>query len=118
MVPGRLDIEIHEHETWELCLGVDDAAGVPLDLTGYGARFLVGRHGVSAPVIDITEASGIALETTQAGAETVNVRLSLTATQTAALAGSYVYELWLHPPQGGAWPVLEGAAKVNRSLLP
>lgn len=90
MPAGKHDIYIEQGATWSLPLVWKTAEGVPIDVTGYTARMHM-RKKVTDPdtVLELTtENSRIAL-----GGVAGTIALSLTATDTAALTGSGVYDL-------------------------
>lgn len=108
---GKLDITIEQGADWKLELVWETGSpSVPRDLTGYTARFQVAtRHSAESPLVERTEAAGIAL-----GGAAGTIVITLTETQTAALpALKAVWDLILVSPSGEDTRLLEGKATIT-----
>jgi len=109
--PGRYNITVYVGTTFQLSptWKVDN---LPVDLTGYSAAMQV-RDVSNNLITEISTANGRA--TINAALGTIN--LTLTATQTAALAvGSYSYDLNLTSPGLIVYKILQGSFVVNASV--
>lgn len=81
-------------------------------LTGYTAHMQIRNHLGGAVVVDLTETSGITLTSTG------DITVEVTAAQTSAMAaGTYVYDLFLTAPNGGATTqFLSGTFQVTSAV--
>jgi hypothetical protein len=108
---GRYNIVIEQGATFDRLITWKDAAGSPIDLTGYSARMqLRASHTAQAVLIELTTGNGrIAL-----GGVAGTVRLTIAAADTAALAsGMCVYDLELVSGGGVVTRLLEGSCQVS-----
>lgn len=89
------------------------ATGEPIDLTGYAARMQVRRdYDASAVMVELTTANGrIVL-----GGEDGTIALSLTASTTAGITRSGVYDIELVSPGGLVSRPLRGDFVLRREV--
>lgn len=142
----RQDLHIYQGQTWSYTFVKKDGSGTAVDLTGYSARAAIKGtyNGVLQSYLDTDPSKS------QNGAITVNASgeatLSMTATQTAKLAGElnaltvillrnkapiqsafdfvdvtkpiagYLYDFYLVSPAGVATRELQGRALVYRQI--
>lgn len=92
MLAGLLDITIEQGATFNLIMTYQDENGDPINLTGMTARMQLRRQASSAEtLINLTTENGrITL-----GGVAGTIALSVSATDTAALTGSGVYDFEL-----------------------
>ena len=112
MNPGRYNITVYKGTTFQLSptWKVDN---LPVDLTGYSADMQV-RDVSNNLITELSTANGRAVISAALG----TVALTLTATQTAALAaGNYNYALNLTDSAGNVYQILQGAFIVNASVV-
>ena len=118
----RFDIDIYQGATFRLNATWVDPDGDPIDMTGYLARMQIRQtYDASAPLISLTESSGIAL----GGVDGV-VAVEISAAQTASLPVSrnsgippmeqFYYDLEVEAPDGTVTRMLFGAARVYREV--
>lgn len=91
---------------------VDD---VPVNLTGYTARFQVRRHptAAGAPLLDLTVGSGLAIDAVNG-----QVTITMTPTQTATLPpGRLAYALELTDGSANVFRFIEGSLVVTPELV-
>ena len=115
MKPGVYNIEVKQGATLRLPLTWKDEAGVPVVLTGYSARLVVGyADGSATVVLECSTANGrIAL-----GGTPSNVIVSANRDVTLALKpGSYVYDLELSSATAEDYPLLTGRFVVQPSKV-
>ena len=108
---GKLDITIEQGADWKLELIWETGNPASLvNLTGYSARFQVAtRHSASTPLIERTQAAGIAL-----GGAAGTIVITLNEIQTAALpAQKAVWDLVLRSLSGEDTRLLEGVALIT-----
>ena len=108
---GKLDIIIEQGADFKLELVYETGSpSAPVNLTGYSARFQVAtRHSAATPLIERTQAAGIAL-----GGAAGTIVITLTEIQTAALpAQKAVWDLILRSPSGEDTRLLEGVALIT-----
>ena len=97
---------IDQGTDFSITVDVTDAAGTALNLTGYSAAAQI-RKTYASSAISATITTSIAAETGQ-------VTLSLTDTETTNLeAGRYVYDLNINSSSGQKTRVVEGQATVT-----
>ena len=112
MNPGRYNISVYKGTTFQLSptWKVDN---LPVDLTGYTADMQV-RDVSNSLITELSTGNGRAVINAALG----TVALTLTATQTAALAaGNYNYALNLTDSAGNVYQILQGAFIVNTSVV-
>ena len=92
MISGVYNIRCDQGSTLRRVITVTQSDGTPVDLTGYGARMQVRRRITSTDaLLDLnTEDGGIEL-----GGEDGTITISISASQTAEVARSGVYDLEL-----------------------
>ena len=111
MNPGRYNINVYTGTTFQLSptWKVDN---LPVDLTGYTADMQV-RDVSNNLITELSTANGRITLTPALG----TINLTLTASQTAALApGNYNYDLNLTSPGGFVYKILIGAFIINASV--
>lgn len=112
MNPGRYNITVYKGTTFQLSpsWNIDN---LPVDLTGYSADMQV-RDVSNNLITEISTANGRATLTPALG----TVNLTLTASQTAALAaGVYNYALNLTDSASNVYQILNGTFTVNASVV-
>ena len=100
-MPGQFAFSVRAGDTFSRTVTWKDAAGAPVDLTGYAAEFTV-TDSAGAVVLALTVGQGVTL-----GGAAGTVAL---AAQTAGTApGGYSYFLRLTSPGGVVTTILVGA---------
>lgn len=90
-----------------------DADGDPINLTGFSGRMQVRRTvDASAVIISLTTANG----RMSLGGATGVVTLTLTATETAAITESGVYDLELVSAGGTVTRLLKGSFRLDKEV--
>ena len=113
MPAGRHDLTIEQGATFQRTFTWKDAAGTPVNLTGYTATMQVRQsHLSAAPLITLTTAAGITLG---GAAGTVVARMTDEQTDTLP-AGNWRWDLKLTSPAGDDTRLLEGTAKVTPAV--
>lgn len=108
---GQFNLVIEQGATFDTTV-TWEAAGSPVDLTGYAARMKVAEDYDSTPVLSLTSspAAGLTL-----GGAAGTIRIVITDEQTAALTiESGKYDLELEAPDGTVRRLLRG----NVTVLP
>lgn len=106
MKPARVDLHIRRGEPFSRLFRYQNPDMSLIDLTGWQARLQVRRRPGAAALVDLTHDSGIAL-----GGETGEIRLTMTAAQTATVpAINARYELKLTDAAGTPWTPFAGRA--------
>ena len=112
MNPGRYNLAVYKGTTFALS-PVWKIGGVPVNLSGYTADMQVRYATDTSIIVELSTANGRAVITPSAG----KVTLTLTASQTAALAaGTYVYDLNLTAPDSTVTKILQGVFVVSESV--
>jgi hypothetical protein len=113
--PATVDMELPQGSTWDPVWTLRDAAGAPLDLTGWSARMKI-RDGIDAAVelISLAAPADIAL-----GGVAGTVAPTIAAATSAAWAfvgpsKSYVWDFELIEPGGAVRRVFQGRFVVTR----
>lgn len=109
---GRYDLTVEQGATFGLSLTWKDAAGTPIDLTGYSAR---------AHIRSMTQSASTLLEMTTANSRIVlggpagTIVLSASSAVTAALAAPIdaVWDLELESGAGTVTRLLEGNVHID-----
>ena len=110
--PGRYNINVYKGTTFTLA-PVWKIGGTPVIMTDYTADMQVRAATDTSIIVELSTANGRAVITPSAG----KVTLTLTASQTAALAaGTYVYDLNLTAPDSTVTKILQGAFVVSESV--
>lgn len=113
MAAGQYDITCEQGATFTRTLQWLDENEAPVDLTGYTARMHVRKTVKSATtLVELTTANSRIVLTPLTG----TLDLILTATETAALADSGVYDLELVSPGGVVQRILEGKFTLSREV--
>lgn len=92
--------------TWKV-----KSTGAAIDLTGYTAKMQIRKAKDTDVILDLTHSSGITL-----GGAAGTVAVLLTAAQTAALSGQYVYDLFVVSGGGVATKLFEGTITVDPAV--
>ena len=109
MTPGPLNITIRRGVAFIRTVTWRDAAGVPVDLTGYTAAELqISSDDPANPHLVLTHLNGLTLGGT---AGTIGIRIPDENTATLPL-GRWNWKLELTPPNGDDIRLLEGEARV------
>ena len=113
MPAAKYDIALEQGASFSRTITWKDSDGNPVDLTGSTARMQVrtaiANRSTTAPLVDLTNGSGITLGGT-AGTIVVNI----TAAQTAALKITRApYDLFVYSVDGTAIKLLEGVVTVD-----
>jgi len=110
--PGRYNITVYKGTTFQLS-PVWKVDNLPVDLTGYSTKMQVRQFTDSSVLVELSTANGRAVISAGLG----QIALTLTATETAALAANtYQYDLNLTSPSGYVYKILQGAFVVNDSV--
>lgn len=111
MAAGKYDINIEQGSTFKRTITWKNAAGNPIDITGYSARLHM-RESVNAAITVLTlttQNGGIEL-----GGALGTINLTASATDTSAiLAKKGVYDLEIEAPNGEVTRLLEGKFSVS-----
>ena len=112
MNPGRYNINVYKGTTFTLA-PVWKIDNLPVDITGYTADMQVRYATDTAIIVELSTANGRAVISGALG----KVTLTLTASQTAALAANnYIYDLNLTAPDSTVTKILTGAFVVAESV--
>jgi hypothetical protein len=122
MIPGNstihaiVGVQQTITRTWKQAIKVNGVvtAGLPIDTTGYSARFAVAKQGVATAIIDLTTANGAVQLTPSTG----SIEVNLSRTAMAVAPGEYHYYLVLTSPSGRDYPLLTGRFVVAVTGLP
>lgn len=111
---AHIDLVIEQGATFTADLSAADAAGDPIDLTGYTARMSIKRDArESTALLELTTANGRIIITAASGL----VQLVLTAAETAAITWTRaVYDLELVSAGGDVTRLVEGAVSVSANV--
>ena len=105
MAAGVYNFTCEAGSTWKRSVSIKDSAGALMNLTGYTARMQVRRRIESTSVlIELTTTNGAITVSPTLG----RLNLVLTATQTATLSQSGVYDLEIVSSGGEVTRMLEG----------
>ena len=111
MNPGRYNITVYQGTTFTLS-PVWKVDNLPVNLTGYTAKMQV-RDISGNLIVELSTSNGKIVITPALG----QVAMTLTATQTAALAvGNYNYDLNLTDTASNVYKILEGAFILKASV--
>jgi hypothetical protein len=110
--PGKYDITIYQGATYDVTFTWKDESDTEVNLTGYSAR-LKARESIdsSSAFISLTSGSGITL-----GGTAGTIRVLISATDTAALTQSGVYDLELESGAGVVTRLLEGNLVLSKEV--
>lgn len=110
MAPAHYPISIYRGDDWGLTVTLTDAAGVPIDLTGWAVQAQIRRtFDDTTPMATVT----VTIEVAVAGI----MSLSLTPAQTSVLANGGVWDLQTTEPDGGrVRTVLAGPVIVAKDV--
>ena len=109
-----MNIEMIAGNTKEIRIQVTDGAGVPVDLSGYVARWgLFKPHGGDALVSKASTTGGIDISQAASGLLLVN----LAAAETDGLSGLYLHECEVEGPGGEVETVVQGEVRVAEKRL-
>ena len=113
MNPGRYNLAVYKGTTFALS-PVWKIGGVPVNLSGYTADMQVRYATDTAIIVELSTANGRITIDAAYG----RVNLTLTASQTAALAaGTYQYDLNLtNTSDSTVYKILQGVFIVNPSV--
>lgn len=104
------NIFLDQGSTFSSLIDVTDSNGDPFDLTGYTARGQLRRSYLSQTAVPFTVSIPVPLTDGKIG-------ISLTAVQTAALKGRYVYDIEIvQTSSGTVTRVIEGQLEVNSGV--
>jgi hypothetical protein len=110
--PGRYNINVYKGTTFTLA-PVWKIDNLPVDITGYTADMQVRYATDTAIIVELSTDNGRAVISGALG----KVTLTLTASQTAALAANnYIYDLNLTAPDSTVTKILTGAFVVAESV--
>ena len=111
MNPGRYNITVYQGTTFTLS-PIWKIDNLPVNLTGYTAKMQV-RDISGNLIVELSTSNGKIVITPALG----QVAMTLTATQTAALAvGNYNYDLNLTDTASNVYKILEGAFILKASV--
>lgn len=111
MNPGRYNITVYQGTTFTLS-PIWKIDNLPVNLTGYTAKMQV-RDISGNLIVELSTSNGKIVITPALG----QVAMTLTATQTAALAvGNYNYDLNLTDSASNVYKILEGAFILKASV--
>ena len=106
---SRTNFTIGQGATWSVTVTYADSNGTGIDITGYSVRAEMKRN-----FSDATAAQTItcALTTPASGL----ITMSLTATQTKALSGDYLYDLEIESAGGAVTRLLNGTITIDKEV--
>jgi len=108
------DFEMFSGDNKILSVSVVDSAGVAVDLTSATASWQLARSNDAAPLIQkATGGSGIVITDAAGGV----LEITLSASDTDALKGSFYHELQVIDTSGNIATVLAGNATIKRDLI-
>lgn len=112
MTAGIYDIIIEQGATFTRTVTWKDEAETPINLTGYSARLQM-RESVDATstFLSLTSGSGITL-----GGTAGTILIEISATDTAALTQSGVYDLELVSGAGVVTRLLQGSVTLSKEV--
>lgn len=111
MAAADYDLLIEQGATFDLSIVWKDNADTPIDITGYSARMQIRKTYDSAPIISLTNGSGIVL-----GGVAGTIDITITDEQTTAidiLRGKYDLELEL---AGVVTRLIQGTVEISREV--
>ncbi len=95
-LPQQIDYEVWQGDTWLPGTITASLNGTPINFTGYSAKMEI-RHAISREIVlTLTSTPAFGITLSSAGV----ITLSMTAAQTSALLGEYVYDLQITYPSG------------------
>ena len=110
--PGRYNINVYKGTTFTLA-PVWKIGGNVVLLQSYTALMQVRAAADTSVIVELSTSNGRIVITPSAG----RITLTLTATQTAALAaGTYMYDLNLTAPASTVTKILQGAFVISNSV--
>jgi hypothetical protein len=110
--PGRFNINVYKGTTFTLS-PVWKINNSPVLMQGYTADMQVRAATDTAIIVELSTSNGRAVITGSEG----KVTLTLTATETAALAaGTYIYDLNVTAPDATVTKILQGNFVINESV--
>lgn len=109
---NNLQIRIDAGSTWAFPVIWKDAAGVPVDLTGYQARFQARRKIGAETALALDDTAGITITAADG-----RLDLQASAVQTSGLSGNYLYALEVESPVGIITTLLRGTLVVDPDLV-
>lgn len=110
--PGRYNINVYKGTTFTLA-PVWKIGGNVVLLQSYTALMQVRAAADTSVIVELSTANGRIVITPSAG----RITLTLTATETAALAaGTYMYDLNITAPDSTVTKILQGAFVVSNSV--
>ena len=113
MAAGQYDITCEQGATFALTLQWQDENEAAIDLTGYAVRMHVRKTvKTTSTIIELTTANSRVLLTPLTG----TIALALTATETAGIADSGVYDIELVSGAGVVTRILEGKFTLSREV--
>jgi len=119
MSAAQHDLVIEQGATWsQAVIWKTGSPATAVNLTGYSARAQL-RSSISASTaaLSLTTENGRIALTTGSGLNAGTITLSITATDTAALAaGRYVYDLELVSGGGQVTRLMEGVVTVSAEV--
>ena len=110
MAAGVYNISIEQGSTWSLRLSIDSEAGIDKDLTGYTVASKIGKSYYDPDPVSMSTAWVLQIEGI--------FKISLSATQTAALdaAHEYVYDVEITDSTGVVTRMIQGRATVSPGI--
>ena len=105
MSPGSCPITVYRGDTWAMSVAVTDAAGNPIDLTGWQVRAQI--RGGDTWLVDI---DAVVVDDGQ------RISLSLSPEKTADLPGGGVWDLETVEPGGMVRTLLAGPVRLTEDV--
>lgn len=113
MAAGRYDITIEQGTTWTLSLTWKDAAGTPINLTGYSARMQIrSSYEATSPLIELLSSGGTPSITITPLTGVVALLIEEAATRTLP-SGHAVYDLEMVAANNNVTRLLEGSVTIS-----
>ena len=111
-MPGKYNTEMYVGDNWQRTIVITDPADIPVDLTGYSARWQVRTDPAATTAV-------LAIST--AGGEIVVNGTTLTASVTGAVTallatGAYYHDLELTTPGGVVTTYLAGILAIKQDV--
>lgn len=107
------NFEMHSGDTKDILVSVLDELDAVVNITGATAVFILSNNPYSAAIVTKSSGSGIVITDGPAGILTV----SLDPADTAALAGSFYYEVELTDASGRVSTIVVGQINIRADVV-
>lgn len=107
-MPANQDLELYQGDSFAASVTVSNEDGTPADISSYTATAQIRRA--------VADADPVVVADITCTTESPLVHLSLTAAQTTALNGRYMWDLQLAGGAGEVITILRGAVKLTAEI--